>query len=254
MAMGLQVEIKSMLTQKVLSFSTGLWEAPLVSFVNAQHPGFNQLKLSVNPKHFLPQDLLKSAQGVIVYFIPFSEEVVSSNQTMGLASELWAYSYVQTNLLIQKINVWMQELLRQKGYDAATIPATNNFDPIALLSRWSHRHVAEIAGLGKIGLNNMLITQEGCCGRLGSLVTDWQIESIALESKERCLFRLNGSCGICAAQCLTGALTVTGFKREQCYAQCLKNADLYKSMGDASVCGKCLTGLPCSLKSPEYQP
>ena len=45
-----------------------------------------------------------------------------------------------------------------------------------LISDWSHRHVAVIAGLGKFGLNNMLITDNGCCGRVGSFITDLKIE------------------------------------------------------------------------------
>ena len=53
--------------------------------------------------------------------------------------------------------------------------ATHNFDEAKLVSYWSQKHVAYMAGLGKFGLHHMIITEKGCCGRLGSIVTNAKI-------------------------------------------------------------------------------
>ncbi|MBT8332616.1 MAG: hypothetical protein KJP06_09865 [Deltaproteobacteria bacterium] len=49
---------------------------------------------------------------------------------------------------------------------------THNFDEDILMARWSHKHLAHLANLGRFGAHCMLITPEGCTGHLGSLVTE----------------------------------------------------------------------------------
>ncbi len=123
------------------------------------------------------------------------------------------------------------------------------------MSSWSHRHVAYFAGLGTFGLNNMLITEKGCCGRLGSLVTTAPIDmhsspEYGLQNHEKCLNKTFGNCGLCIGKCVADAYTDHSFDRFRCYAQCLENAQLHCEMGYADVCGKCLVGLPCSYRAP----
>ena len=62
------------------------------------------------------------------------------------------------------------------------------------MSDWSHKHVAYIAGIGSFGHHHMLITNKGCCGRLGSVVTDAVIAPTSRVDRERCLFKFDGSC------------------------------------------------------------
>ena len=69
------------------------------------------------------------------------------------------------------------------------------------MSDWSHKHVAYIAGLGSFGRHHMLITDKGCCGRIGSVVTDAAIPATPRSDRERCLFKADGSCGKCLERC-----------------------------------------------------
>jgi hypothetical protein len=55
--------------------------------------------------------------------------------------------------------------LEDRNYRVTTTPATHNFDAKRLISNWSHRHAGYIAGSGKFGLNNMITTERGCCGK-----------------------------------------------------------------------------------------
>ena len=115
-------------------------------------------------------------------------------------------------------------------------------------SRWSQRHVAYLAGHGTFGINNMLISDVGSVGRYFSLVTAMDIEPDLPVREERCLWKQDGSCGLCVKRCVAGALTETGFDRFRCLEQCLVNMERYPG---ADVCGKCTVELPCSYEIPK---
>jgi epoxyqueuosine reductase QueG len=127
------------------------------------------------------------------------------------------------------------------------------FDIKKLVSTWSHRHIAYIAGMGTFGINNMLITKNGCCGRFGSIAINYGLSEYKQvgEIKEKCLNKLYGNCGICQSNCVVKCYDKNSFDRLKCYEQCLKNKELHKKYGHADVCGKCLANLPCSTNEPE---
>lgn len=226
------------------------WQPPLVAFAAADDPLFPEVHNQVSPTHALPADLLVDARTVIVYFIPFHEDVVTSNIAGVPCSREWAVAYIETNRLIADLNQHLAGWLAGRGYSGVATPATHNFDPQKLISDWSHRHIAYIAGLGSFGLNNMLITAKGCCGRLGSLVTNLIIEPTPRTGVETCLYKQRGLCRKCVGRCVNAALTEEGFDRHRCYAMCLVNADRYSELGLTDVCGKCLVNVPCSRLSP----
>jgi epoxyqueuosine reductase QueG len=226
------------------------WEEPLIAFADANDPLFKKLKEVVDAKHALPSDLLGNAKTVIAYFIPFKKETTLSNTKGTKASKKWATAYIETNQLIANVNEALSKMLNACGFKAATTPPTHNFDEKKLTSPWSNKHIAFIAGLGKFGIHHMIITEKGCCGRLGSVVTDAEIAPTKRSSKEFCLNKTNGTCGLCAAKCMFGALKVNELDKYKCYAQCLKNARTYSELGLADVCGKCVANVPCSFTNP----
>ena len=255
--MTVKKRIQSMIATEVEVFSISQnartsWKTPLIAVADADDELFPQLKKVVRPTHALPEDLLPGARSVIAYFLPFDERIPRSNRIGRLASEEWAVAYIETNALIDAINGRLATGLREHGCQAALIPATYNFDEETLMSDWSHKHVAYIAGLGTFGLHHMLITAQGCAGRLGTLVTDAVIEPTPRPTGEACLHKHNGSCVACVRNCVPGALTETGadFDRHACYALCLENSQLYSALGLADVCGKCASIVPCSFTNP----
>ncbi len=226
------------------------WRTPLVGFCSSHDPLFNELKKVVSPTHSLPHDLLSSAQTVIAFFISFGKSISKSNKEGRLASREWAELYIQTNNLINELGEHMKFLLGAAGYETVAPPATHNFNKEQLISDWSHRHVAFIAGLGKFGLNNMLITKSGCCGRIGSLVISLDIPADERPVEESCLYRYDSSCLQCVGKCVGSALFPDRFDRNNCYEMCKENEEHFKALGKADVCGKCLVGLPCSWANP----
>ena len=245
--------IKSTITELEVKNQLGkFWKEPIIEIISANNRMLMTLKETVSAEHYMPCDILQDAKSIISFFIPFQENIVNSNIKGKMASEEWAMAYIKTNDLIKLINDNIEILMEKNGYKAGKILATHNFDTEKLISNWSHRHIAYIAGIGTFGINNMLITKNGCCGRFGSIVINYKFKEYKQINKieEKCLKKSNGTCGICQKNCIINAYENNNFNRQKCYKQCLKNAKCFEKMGNASVCGKCLVGLPCSIQEP----
>ncbi len=107
----------------------------------------------------------------------------------------------------------------------------------------------------------MLITKVGCCGRYNTIVTNLDVKADSPLKEELCLYKKNGSCGICVKHCPSGALTLDGYDRHKCYIVLRKNGELYTEFGSSytdesgddpnsvgsEVCGKCVVNTPCTF-------
>jgi epoxyqueuosine reductase QueG len=226
------------------------WLAPLMGVASANNPLFLKRDQMPGAALYPPEECLPGARSVLVFFIPFQHRVALSNIPGPMSSREWALAYVETNRLIVAVGEWLGSFLEKKGYTSVVLPPTHDFDPETLTSRWSHRHAAVIAGLGRLGIHNMLITERGCCGRLGSLITRAPVDPTPARTREACLFRYDGSCVRCLDRCPVGALTWDGFDRFRCYTKCLENDRYHSDLGTTDVCGKCLTAVPCSFTDP----
>jgi len=247
--LSLKEKLKSLLFEKVKGWGgQTAYREPILRVASAGDPLWGKLK-EVFPSHFMPWELLEGSRSIVVFFLPFSREIIESNQGGYYSSREWAIAYVETNALLYEISKDMLNLLEEHGYKGVIVKPTHNFDEKELLSRWSHRHVGYIAGMGTFGLNNMLITERGCGGRFNSFVTDAPLEPDSRPLGEFCLFKRGGKCKACVERCPVGALRVDGFDRYICYKHC-REMDLY--FGDlpkTDICGKCIT-YPCALGIP----
>lgn len=231
---------------------TSDWQEPLLAYADANDHLFKKLKKVISPSHAVPSDFLKEAATVITFFLPFKNSINESNIKGRLSSKEWAVAYIETNQLILEINKHVKAILRKKGYKSTIIQATHNFDEENLISDWSHRHAAYIAGLGTFGINNMLITDKGCAGRVGSIVTDLKLRPTNRPNNEYCLYKYNGGCRVCIDRCIVDALEVNPekFDRFSCYDICLENIEYHTDLDVTDVCGKCCVGLPCTTENP----
>lgn len=240
------------------------WGAPLVGFADAVHPRLSELREVADKNHVMPWEVLEDATVVVCYFLPFTPETARSNITGRLSSPDWARAYEDTNALFNELNAHIIEQLEARGCRAAVSPEATTFDREILMSRWSQRHMAWLAGLGTFGLNNMLITDKGCCGRFSSVVTNLEVEPGAPLTAENCLYKREGKCGVCVKHCFSGALSTAGYDRKICFGVCSENAAVYRGFGNSyaagageavldtgsEVCGKCLVGVPCAFAKP----
>lgn len=239
-----------------------IWRTPVVRFGDALLPELDGLKTLIHPEHGTPKEILPTAKTVIAYFLPFREEIGNSNKEGKYASVEWAKAYEKTNAFFGELNEALMAWLREQGYEAAVSPYATTYDEDLLVSRWSQRHFAYYCGLGTFGINNMLITDSGCCGRVSTVVTDLDVEHDAPIREEYCLYKKDGSCGACIKKCPVGALSGDGFDRRKCDAFCTETAALHVGYSDApsyqlpnglvgsNCCGKCVTVMPCTYKKP----
>lgn len=258
-----------------------LWQKPLVGFADAKGEYIRNLRKIVHPQHQMPEEVLPDAKTIIVYFVPFGEwmpktnainktkeknssDIYSDNNYMSaeynLASPEWAEGYELTNAMFPKLNKHIIDVIHRLGYEADTASEAGIFYRDEVISHWSFRHIAYAAGLGTFGMNNMLITEKGCSGRYNTIVTNLDITPDKPKTEEACLYKRNGSCGLCIRKCPAGALSEDGFDRHKCYEQCLKNAAIYNDFGSSyasdeenygsEVCGKCIAGMPCTYRIP----
>jgi len=227
------------------------YREPLVAFADADDPRFARLREVADPDHLMPHDLLSRARSVISFFLPFHPDVVSANADHPeTVTDEWARAYVETNDLIGEIAHQLIEFFDKRAEEAAAEPATGSFDEGSLTSRWSHKSAAVISGLGSFGLHQMVITDAGCAGRLGSLVTSARLPVSSVEPRERCLYFYDGSCTSCMQRCPLDALSVNDtFDRWACWGRCREVADQFLHLGTVKACGKCVVG-PCAFESP----
>ncbi len=226
------------------------YREPLIGFARADDPRFRALRDTVSPIHLMPGDLLPGARTVLSFFLPFAPWVVEANarERVTVARE-WAVAYVETNELIGRISARLVAVFSEQGIAAAAEPGTHNFDEVSLHSRWSHKSVAVIAGLGSFGLHQMVITDAGCAGRFGSVVLAAEVPVEPAEPVERCLAFHAGSCLECVARCPVSALDASRpLDKHRCHEYLHRAARVYEALGRVDVCGKCAIG-PCSFSS-----
>ena len=107
------------------------------------------------------------APAVLSVILPLLK-IGRSNQAESYCSDEWAWPMWKP-IIISDLNCTAEELGKglYRESDPSTIILTNK--PCAAIGH----NLGGFAGLGSIGLNQMLITDKGCCGWLGSLVSIW---------------------------------------------------------------------------------
>ncbi len=232
----------------------GFWEKPLLVSTSIDER-FDILPQVAFNEHMHPHDLLSSAKSLIVFFVPFKRELVKENKKGDRPCRNWGLAYVQTNDLINRLSQEMEKLLAGQGFKSGLTPATHNFDEDILMARWSHKHLAHLANLGRFGTHCLLITPAGCAGRLGSLVTEADLgDHPLIETDEACLLKAGKKCGECIEACPVDALAENEFARHTCWDRLNENRKILDYFSDlpetTDVCGKCAALVPCSFLNP----
>lgn len=230
------------------------WRTPVVGFADANDPKFAELKQIIGPNHALPQDIVLHAKSVVVYFVPFGADIVKSNIPGEESSRAWDIANIETNQLITELNRTLHDWITERGFQASLLPPTYNYDSVRLVSDWSHKSAAYIAGIGKFGINQVLITEQGCCGRIGSVITDMKLEPGEFQDAEYCLYKRSGKCGVCIMRCPNDALDLAphaaNYDRYRCNEQIYDKIVPQYAIGTGDACGKCMCGVPCAVRIP----
>lgn len=127
---------------------------------------------------------------------------------------------------------------------AMTAPRVRERVSAALWENLSYRHMAAAAGLGQIGVNNLLITPEhGARIRFVALLTDAELEPGKPSATKLCL---PDKCAYaCVRACPAGALFEDGSPTDK--ARCLKYYIKLGIPGQSGVrCGLCVARCPAN--------
>lgn len=152
---------------------------------------------------------LPTVKSVIVFAKETYKEVVSlvePSKESGEA-ERGEVLTVHANYIYGRLNRAVHEfahLFHQEGYHSIPLCASPGFitDQRFVKSLFSYKHAAELAGLGTIGRNSLLITPEfGPRVRLACLLTDAPINETPRMKKDYCT-QCNACIRVCPAQAI----------------------------------------------------
>ena len=215
--------------------------APLVAVAPVERIDPAVLREVAHPDHISPEELLPGARSVISLFLSFRPEVIAAaRRARPEVAREWAEAYNAGNQEMEQLGFRLAERLLETGHRAMVRPPTGDFERTLLMSRWSHKHVAVLAGLGQLGRNCQVITRVGCAGRLGSVLTSAELEARAPGLPPSCE-ELCGDRAPCRNNCPVGALPgIEGrIAREACFARLQESAARFSDLPDCQVCGIC---------------
>lgn len=154
----------------------------------------------------------------------FKEYAEKEHQADELAE--WTAGYLQT--LGYKAFAQSEENLLQHGY----------YDPKTKSSTLPHKTIALLVGLGWIGKNNLLITQDyGCAFCMCTVITDAPIEVTTMPLiSPKC-----GECDICKQVCPTNAILGNVWAKSG-------DRDKLVDVFHCKTCLKCLVHCPWTIR------
>lgn len=242
-----------------------IFDEPLLGVASADDPLFVKYKSIIGEFHLTPREVLPEAASVIVWVLPMSATVRSSQrrgQEKPSAEWAWARSHGEDfNIAMRKHIV---SVLRAGGYASEAPMLSKSWrvigdSPVGEASTWSERHAAYAAGLGTFSLSDGFITAKGIAHRCGSVVTSMPLPPDPRpnhDHRANCLFFHGGQCGVCIKRCPAGAITGQGHDKKKCrdYVYGEVTAAAAKDYGvPIAGCGLCQAGVPCEAGIPKAQ-
>ncbi len=160
------------------------------------------------PKGHHPRDLLRNAQSVVVFAHRFfrstlecdrfgtESELIPEDELWDVQQTVFKFMYDTLNMRLQMIGAQVADLLSSQGHKSLPLPAGGLRVGAGRYAFFSHRHAAVLAGLGEIGLNNLLITpQYGPRVRLNSVITTASLTPDPMVEEPICPGA--AECGLC---------------------------------------------------------
>lgn len=151
----------------------------------------------------------------------------------------WTYyhHYRMVNLSLDQAALAVGGACRRSGFSALPVPASQILDWDHLRGHLSHRSMAELAGLGWRGRNNLLVhPRYGSMVRYATVLTDMPLpDRSAHEEITGC-----GDCRECIDACPVGAVheDVADFEVDRCAAQ-LRRFSREEKL-NTMICGLCV--------------
>lgn len=148
---------------------------------------------------------------------------------------LYFHHYRQLNFFLDRTALLLASFIRDRGFRALPIPASQLVDWEKQQAHLSHKKLGRLAGMGWIGRNNLLVHPEfGSQFRLVTVLTDMPLEA-GRPSAGDC-----GECYRCLASCPAGAIQA---KQEDFdHLACFEKLKEFRRSGIVGqfICGVCV--------------
>ncbi|WP_026477076.1 4Fe-4S double cluster binding domain-containing protein [Alkaliphilus transvaalensis] len=196
----------------------------------------------------LPEKFQHLKSGISIV-IRLSDQIISDIDIKDGPTHTYFHHYRTVNFFIDQVTLRITTLLQQWGYLAMAIPASQSINEEGwdFKGLFPHRTAATRAGIGWIGKNCCLVTEEfGPRLRLGTILTNMELEYDQPIEASQC-----GECNACVKACpaiaLKGAIWTPGMDRKEIFdpRACSNHMhQQYQKIGRGSVCGICLKVCP----------
>lgn len=222
---------------------------PIIAYVNTRDQLFNKFFDVGLTEH--PKNIWRPGNTLIMYFVPFPEDVIMSNRGGEQISPQWRRATIEAAWLAMKLNRVIRQTLNIVGRLSSLLNTQLDWNEKNCLPRWSHKLAAYAAGMGEMGPAGSFHTEAGFGGCLNGVATDGKYieESEPLDDEKlNEIYRsLINSCCYKEAEnvscsdemikaCPAAAISRSGIDRRKCQEYC-KTIDEYIPSPD--VCGKC---------------
>jgi epoxyqueuosine reductase QueG len=187
----------------------------------------------VKKDFIISQDLLGKFDKAVCLGLRLSKSVLG--EIKDAPTRLYFHHYRTANAILDQIAFKSGSFIEKKGFLALPIPASQIIDWQNQKAHLSHKLLGNLAGLGWIGRNNLLVSKNlGSQFRIVTILTDMPLK-MDKPLKESC-----ASCRLCIEACPTSAIkdNPSDFDHLKCFEQ-LKEFQK-KRLVDQYICGVCV--------------
>jgi epoxyqueuosine reductase QueG len=162
----------------------------------------------------LSPEAIKGLNRGISLGVRLSDKIIESIEDR--PTKLYYYHYRQVNYFLDRVALGVTEFIQNRGFSALPIPSSQTIDWENQRGHLSHKEVAQQAGLGWMGRNNLLVNADfGSRIRLVTVLTDFPIPC------DKTIEDGCGECRDCLGVCPAGAIKerLEDFDRFACFRQ-----------------------------------
>lgn len=179
------------------------------------------------------------------------DELPNRDQQLWVAPTFRLHAYDLVNARLDALTSRAASLLQKEGYRTLPIPASSTINTTKLISAFSHKLAAHLAGLGWIGKSCLLVTpQAGPRVRWATVLTSAPLEVTGRPLDSNC-----GKCTNCADICPAKAFTGRMFREDEPRSMrfdahaCKAHLSATEKAIGFAVCGLCVYGCPHGSKT-----
>jgi len=181
----------------------------------------------------LSPEVIKGLDRGISLAVRLSDKIIDSIEDR--PTKLYYYHYRQINYFLDRISLGVTQFIQNRGWNALPIPASQTIDWENQRGHLSHKEVAQQAGLGWMGRNNLVVNPDfGSRIRLVTVLTDFPLPCDK-PIEDGCF-----DCRDCLEICPAGAIKekLEDFDRVACY----KKLDEFRKICKIGhhICGICV--------------